>query len=299
MRLPVPYIVEKGDRHPPPGRTSEQIEAPAASQRRYPSPRELDQHLSDTLTLVPAVVGAGRLGTLLVRELARAGDDVRGPLGRDYDAADVAGAGIVLLCVPDREIAVAAATLAERADEAPIVGHCSGAIGLEPLRPFADAFSLHPLMTFAANGHAPSLSGATAAIDASSPAARAAASELAAELGLAPVEIAPADRALYHAAASVASNFLVTLEAAAERLAAAAGLERAALVPLVRQTVENWARDGRAALTGPIARGDEDTVARQRDAVAAAAPDLVAMFDALAEATRGGCVGPSPMTEHR
>jgi predicted short-subunit dehydrogenase-like oxidoreductase (DUF2520 family) len=101
------------------------------------------------------------------------------------------------------------------------------------------------------------------------------------------VEIAEPDRATYHAAASVASNFLVTLEAAAERLGATVGLEREQLVPLVRATVENWARLGpERALTGPVARGDETTVARQREAVAHAAPELIELFDALVDATR-------------
>ena len=86
-----------------------------------------------------------------------------------------------------------------------------------------------------------------------------------------PVEIAERDRPAYHAAASIASNFLVTLEAAAERIGGAAGIERELLVPLVRATVENWARLGpERALTGPVARGDEVTVARQRAAVAGA-----------------------------
>jgi predicted short-subunit dehydrogenase-like oxidoreductase (DUF2520 family) len=89
------------------------------------------------------------------------------------------------------------------------------------------------------------------------------------------------------AAASIASNFLVTLEGAAERLAATAGVERGLLAPLVRAAVENWARLGaQHALTGAIARGDETTVARQRAAVAERAPDLVPMYDALADATR-------------
>ena len=101
------------------------------------------------------------------------------------------------------------------------------------------------------------------------------------------VEVAEHDRAAYHAAASIASNFLVTLEAAAERVAAAAGVEREQLVPLVRATVENWARLGpERALTGPVARGDELTIARQRAAVEDAAPDLVPLFDELVAATR-------------
>jgi predicted short-subunit dehydrogenase-like oxidoreductase (DUF2520 family) len=102
-----------------------------------------------------------------------------------------------------------------------------------------------------------------------------------------PVEIAEPDRATYHAAASIASNFLITLEAAAERLGATVGLEREQLVPLVRATVENWARLGpERALTGPVARGDEGTIERQRDAVAEAAPELLELFDALVNATR-------------
>src|SRR5690606_34421565 len=91
----------------------------------------------------------------------------------------------------------------------------------------------------------------------------------------------------YHAAASIASNFLVTLQAAAERIAATAGVDRAALVPLVRATVDNWAALGpERALTGPLVRGDEATVARQRAAIAQRAPELTALFDALADATR-------------
>ena len=92
-----------------------------------------------------------------------------------------------------------------------------------------------------------------------------------------PFELDDDDRAAYHAAASIASNFLVTLEAAAEEVAAAAGLEpaeaRALLAPLVRTTVENWVELGpERALTGPVARGDDATVAAQRAAVAEPRP---------------------------
>jgi predicted short-subunit dehydrogenase-like oxidoreductase (DUF2520 family) len=103
-----------------------------------------------------------------------------------------------------------------------------------------------------------------------------------------PFAVADSDRAAYHAAASIASNFLVTLEAAAERVAATAGVNRDALVPLVRATVENWASLGaERALTGPVARGDVETVARQREAIADRTPELLPLFDALVEATRG------------
>src|SRR5438270_836831 len=80
----------------------------------------------------------------------------------------------------------------------------------------------------------------------------------------------------HHAAASIASNFLITLEGAAERLAATAGVERTLLVPLVQATVSNWAALGaEQALTGPVARGDRGTVEAQRAAVAERTPELV------------------------
>lgn len=202
---------------------------------------------------------------------------VTGPLGR---GAEVGGVDAVLLCVPDREIASAAAAVAP----GPLVGHCSGATGLEPLRPH-ERFSLHPLISVAHGGA--KLRGAGAAVAGSSARALALARALAVALGMRPVEVAPGDRAAYHAAASIASNFLITLEAAAERLAASAGVERELLVPLVRQTVSNWAALGAArALTGPLARGDEATVAAQREAVHERAPELLPLFDALSDATR-------------
>jgi predicted short-subunit dehydrogenase-like oxidoreductase (DUF2520 family) len=224
-----------------------------------------------------AVVGAGRLGTALSRALRDAGYQVDGPLRR---GADGSAAEVVLLCVPDREIAGAAAAISQ----GPLVGHCSGATGLGPLAPH-EAFSLHPLMTVTHGGA--SFSGAGAAIAGSSARSLAVAAELADALGLRAVEVAETDRSAYHAAASIASNFLVTLEAAAERLAAEIGVERALLVPLVRATVENWAELGAArALTGPVARGDEATVARQRAAIEQRLPDLLELFDALVDATR-------------
>jgi predicted short-subunit dehydrogenase-like oxidoreductase (DUF2520 family) len=117
------------------------------------------------------------------------------------------------------------------------------------------------------------------------------ATALAAVLGMRPFEIDDAGRAAYHAAASIASNFLVTLESAAEAVAGGAGLEpaeaRELLAPLVRSTVENWAARGpERALTGPVARGDDATVARQREAVAEVAPELLELFDAMTGRTR-------------
>ncbi|HST42810.1 MAG TPA: Rossmann-like and DUF2520 domain-containing protein [Conexibacter sp.] len=246
--------------------------------------RELEREsdLPDLTRIRCAIVGAGRLGRALSSALRASGLDVDGPLAR---GADGGAAEIVLLAVPDGEIAAAAAAIAPRAGR--LVGHCSGATTLAPLAPHT-AFSLHPLMTVPAAGAAP-FAGASAAVagDVEQPRALAAATALALALGMTPIAVDDSDRAAYHAAASIASNFLVTLEAAAERLAATAGVDRAALVPLVRAALENWAAlGGERALTGPIARGDEATVARQRDAVAQRTPELLELFDALADSTR-------------
>jgi predicted short-subunit dehydrogenase-like oxidoreductase (DUF2520 family) len=246
--------------------------------------RELDRRTQPTSARAAApervtIVGAGRLGRALAEALRASGMPVTGPLGRGATPED---ADAVLLCVPDAEIAGAAALVPPGTP----VGHCSGATGLDVLTGH-DAFSLHPLMTVTTQTTADAFAGAGAAVAGTSPAMLDLARGLATRLGMRPIEIAPADRAAYHAAASIASNFLVTLEAAAERLAATVGMERADLVPLVRATVDNWARLGpERALTGPVARGDEETVARQRQAVAERSPDLVALFDTLVDATR-------------
>ena len=223
-----------------------------------------------------AIVGDGRLGRALSVALRATGVDVRGPLGR---GATGEGADIVLLTVPDAEIGAAAASLVR----GPVVGHTSGATSLEPLAPH-EAFGLHPLLTV--TGPAADFTGVPAAISGTSTRALAAARELARALQLRPFEIRDIDRAAYHAAASIASNFLVTLESFAGELAATAGIPRDALVPLVRATVANWEDSGSAALTGPIARGDDETVARQRAAIAERMPHRVPLFDALVDATR-------------
>lgn len=218
-----------------------------------------------------AVVGPGRLGSALATALRpHAEVSLRGR------GADGAGAELVLLCVPDAEIVRAAAQIRP----GPLVGHCSGATGLDVLAPH-EALGLHPLLAVTPAG-AP-FAGAGAAVAGTTPRALEVAHALATVLGLRAVELRDADRPAYHAAASIASNFLVTLEGWAEALLPA---DRALLAPLVRATVDNWAAQGpERALTGPIARGDIATVARQRAAVAERTPARLALWDALADAT--------------
>jgi predicted short-subunit dehydrogenase-like oxidoreductase (DUF2520 family) len=220
-----------------------------------------------------AIVGGGRMGRALTAALGAAGVRASGPHGRGFDGG---GADAVLLCVPDGQIAAAAAAVAP----GPMVGHCSGATGLGALVPH-EAFGLHPLMTITRRGG--DFRGAGAAVAGSSDRALTFAGDLARALGMRPFAIADEDRAAYHAGAAMASNFLIALESAAQRVG---GVDRELLAPLVRAAVETWVAEGDAALTGPIARGDEETVARHREAIAERAPELLALYDVLAAATR-------------
>ena len=228
-----------------------------------------------------SIVGPGRVGRAAAIAFRAAGHRVEGPFGRDEE---VRIADVVLLCVPDREIARAARAVRDRAG---LVGHTSGAT---PVAGSGVDFGLHPLRAFVGDEGADAFAGIGCAVAGATPEALRIASELARSVGGDPFEVRDEQRAGYHAAASIASNFLVTLEAAAERVAAESGLSedfRRHLVPLVRGTVENWAEHGpRSALTGPIVRGDERTVERQRAAVEASVPALVDLFDVLTEHTR-------------
>jgi predicted short-subunit dehydrogenase-like oxidoreductase (DUF2520 family) len=100
-----------------------------------------------------------------------------------------------------------------------------------------------------------------------------------------PFEVPEEQRAAYHAAASIASNFPVALEESAAELLERAGVAdaRELLAPLVLRTAANWAERGPEALTGPVARGDRETIERHRAALAELAPELLPMYEALAE----------------
>jgi predicted short-subunit dehydrogenase-like oxidoreductase (DUF2520 family) len=115
------------------------------------------------------------------------------------------------------------------------------------------------------------------------------AAELAERLGMRPFAVPEEHRAAYHAAASIASNFLIALEESAAALMERSGVSgdaRELLSPLVLRTAANWSEGGAEALTGPIARGDAATVDRQRAAIAELAPELGDMYEALVARTR-------------
>jgi predicted short-subunit dehydrogenase-like oxidoreductase (DUF2520 family) len=212
------------------------------------------------------VVGAGRVGSAVSARLAERGVDAR------PDAPD-----LVLLCVPDRAIAEVAAGI----EPGPWLAHVSGATPLAALAPHERRFALHPLQTFTLARGPEQLDGAWAALTAETDEAREVGLWLAATLGLRPFDLADEARPLYHAGASIASNFLVTLHRVASRLFRDAGAPPEGLEPLMLRTIENDFE-----LTGPISRGDRATVAAHVAAIRAAEPDLEPLYLALAEATR-------------
>ncbi len=237
-----------------------------------------------------AVVGPGRLGVAISRAAAEAGLTFA-LVGRDKALDVCRRSEVALLCVPDAAIPEACDSIAAAVPPLRFVGHTSGATGLDALdaaaRRGADAFSLHPLQTVPGDA-ASALAGAPCAIAGSSPEATEVATAIARQLNMKPFEIPEESRAAYHAAASIASNFLVALEESAAELLERAGIEngRELLAPLVLRTAANWAEQGGGALTGPIARGDETTVQRHLKALRETDPELVDLYEALAGRTR-------------
>jgi len=235
-----------------------------------------------------ALVGPGRAGTAIAlalwgrgwRPVAVAGRSLDAPSTRvaaarlAAPAVEVADAGreadVVIVATPDAAIAEVASTLAPAARAGVLVVHLSGASTLHELdgvllaRPDVEVGSLHPLQSLpSADVGRERLTGSWCAVDGSPRVEK-----IALTLGMRPFRVARADRVRYHAAACVASNHLVALLGQVERLAADAGVPFEAFLPLVRGTVGNIEAIGPAsALTGPVARGDHETVARHLDAL--------------------------------
>ncbi|TMK29020.1 MAG: DUF2520 domain-containing protein [Actinobacteria bacterium] len=210
------------------------------------------------------VIGSGRVGSAVGARL------------RERGVAVQEDAELVLLCVPDTAIAEVARSI----ERGPWLAHVSGATPLGALDPHVRRFSVHPLQTFTRARGAEQLDGAFAAVTAESDEARDRGFWLARTLGLEPFALADDARPLYHAGAAIASNYLVTLHRVASDLFRAAGAPPEALVPLMRRTIDND-----FALTGPIERGDWETVEAHRRAIRETAPELEPLYDVLAEAT--------------
>ena len=220
------------------------------------------------------VIGPGRAGRSLSLALADAGWLVLPPLGRADDASDAAlGVDLLVIATPDAAIAEVARSV--RPVPGAVVAHMAGSLGLDVLAPHERRASLHPLVALAdpETGRR-RLRGAWFAVAGDPLATRAVAA-----LDGRAVTVDDEHRAAYHAAACIASNHLVALLAQASRVAADAGVPLDAYLDLVRATVENVAELGPgAALTGPAARGDRETIERHR---AVLPPSELEAYDAM------------------
>lgn len=229
------------------------------------------------------IVGTGRAGGSFAAALRAAGWDVDVLPGRSGGVGDaLAGVDLVLLAVPDGVVA----EVASRVRPGPaVLAHCAGSLGLDALAPHQRVASIHPLVSLPdpVTG-ADRLRGAWFAVAGDPVTGAAAATAVVAALGGRAVSVDDEQRVAYHAAAAVASNHLVALLGQVERLAEEAGVPFEAYLDLIAGTLDNVSRAGAAAsLTGPVARGDWDTVrAHVRAIPASERPAYLALVGAAA-----------------
>jgi len=258
-----------------------------------------------------AIVGPGRLGTTLALELVRRGYRVREIVSRNQResirrARELAkkvrarattiqnpglDADVIWFCVSDRSIRAVAQTLASATNwKGKIALHSSGALDSDELAALkqngAAVASVHPLMTFV-RGSAPSLRGVAFGIE-GDPRALSAVRRIIPDLGGEVMTIPRTRKVAYHAWGAFASPLLLSLLITAERVAQLAGLSpavaRKKMVPIVRQTLENYANLGPAdAFSGPIVRGDV-AIVRQHLRALQKAPDARQVYSTLARA---------------
>mgnify|MGYP001813455053 CR=1 FL=1 len=267
----------------------------------------LDRYREDRSRMRIVLVGPGRAGQSVAIAASGAGHEIVAIAARDADQAygiarrldaaalqvgePIPAVDLVIVAVSDaaiEEVAGQVAPIARTAAAGAV--HLSGAVSVEALEPFAEQGlsigSLHPLQTMPTPDRgARALAGAWMAVTAHEP-LRTELNRFAISLGGIPFDLADSDRTAYHAAAAAAANVPIASLVIAERLMTATGVPFDAVRPLVDAIVENAFDAGPiASLTGPIARGDTDTVAAQIEAVRATAPDLADAFEAMMEAT--------------
>jgi predicted short-subunit dehydrogenase-like oxidoreductase (DUF2520 family) len=269
-----------------------------------------DRRSDHPARLLVGVVGAGRVGSALAVALGRAGHEIVAVSAVSDSSVRraernlpgvairpppevVAAADLVLLTVPDDVLPGLVAGLAATgvALEGRLLAHVSGRHGLAVLEPAVRAgalpLALHPVMTFTGRpDDLDKLAGATFGVTAPD-SLRPVAEALVMEMGGEPVFIDDSRRDLYHAALASSANHLVTLVAEAADLLRKAGVSEPArmLGPLLYAALDNALRLGDDALTGPVARGDAETVASHIAALRAAAPDALPAYLALARLT--------------
>ncbi|WP_219415553.1 Rossmann-like and DUF2520 domain-containing protein [Pseudonocardia nigra] len=263
--------------------------------------------------LAVGVVSAGRVGAVVGAALAAAGHHVVATSGVSRDSVKraaallpgvplrapdevVAGADLTLLAVPDDVLPGLVRGLAAAGSFRPgqIVAHTSGAHGVSVLAPAAEhgvlPLALHPVMTFTGRSEdvarlAACSVGVTATPD--DEAAWSVGEALVVEMGAEPVRVPEEVRPLYHAALAHGANHLVTLVRDCVQTMERAGIGPAErlVAPLLSAALDNALRHGDRALTGPVARGDVETVRAHLRVLAADDPDLAEVYRVLAGRT--------------
>jgi predicted short-subunit dehydrogenase-like oxidoreductase (DUF2520 family) len=277
--------------------------------------------LAHPAQLKVGIIGAGRVGTALGAALGKAGHQIVAASAVSEDSVQrlaerlpgvrrcppeevLAAADLALLTVPDDALPGLVAGLA--ATGAPLAGrllaHTSGRYGVAVLEPAVQRgalpLAIHPVMTFTGRPDDVSrLAGVCFGITAPEP-LRLVAEALVLEMGGEPVFIVEEARARYHAALAWSANYLVTLVAQGADLLGSAGVTSPAkmLGPLLSAALDNSLRLGDAALTGPVARGDADTVAAHIAALRASAPAALPAYLALARLTADRALAAGTLT---
>jgi len=221
-----------------------------------------------------AVVGAGRLGTALAKRLSEAGYSAETLTGKSARVTQLA-MDVIWFCVPDAEIERVADTFSQFQWKSKFTFHSSGVLSSDVLSSLRSAggrvASVHPLMTFV-KGSVPELTGVPFAIEGDASAVRIA-RMIVRDLGGQAVAIKKQDKVAYHAFATMICPLLVSLLTASEKAAALAGMSaadsRRRMLPIIRQTLNNYEKRGPAgAFSGPIVRGDVETIRAHLNALA-------------------------------
>jgi predicted short-subunit dehydrogenase-like oxidoreductase (DUF2520 family) len=261
------------------------------------------------------IIGAGRVGCAFAFALSDRGEDISGVYSKNPESVAfissrlnrrleaglndlVKNSDIIIICVPDSQIASVSGQISGLCSQADIEGsiflHCSGALTSDVLWMLVDkggiVGSLHPIQTFPErenswNGMFNIYFGFEGSY-----AARQAASDIVLKLAGKMLEIEAESKPLYHAAACMICNYMVTLTETTGSLLESAGIERNAGIkafePLLRKSVANIIEVGsKNALTGPIARGDCITIQEHLSAIDAKIPQIGEMYRVLGKAT--------------
>jgi predicted short-subunit dehydrogenase-like oxidoreductase (DUF2520 family) len=256
------------------------------------------------------VIGAGRVGSAIAWHCRRLGYRVVGVTDRRPKQAWVvygllklpyrrwrsrelaAESNVLFITTPDSHIEPEFSAVSRWVLPGTVVVHCSGTLGVDVLRGAREqgleTLALHPIQSFSSHAQAiEGLAGCHFALEGTRGGLRFG-RRLVAELRGRFVVVRGRDRPLYHAMCVFASNFinglLFSSEQIASRLRLPRGRAAAMLLPLARTVLENAGEFGAvASLTGPVQRGDADTVRRQLVALESSLPQLVPAYRALSE----------------